>query len=66
MTPEERQSINELLEAASISGASLDAAARSIGENMPHLTVAEVAETCRVHSEELRLDFDSEPAPSRA
>jgi hypothetical protein len=53
MTPQERQCINESLEAACINGASLEAAARSIGEQMLHLTAAEVAETCRVHAEEL-------------
>jgi hypothetical protein len=56
MTPQERQCINDLLEAACINGASLQAAARSIGEQMLHLTAAEVAETCRVHAEELGLD----------
>jgi hypothetical protein len=81
MTPQERECINELLEAATINGASIDSAARSIGEVMLNLTAAEVAEICRVHAEELGLnaaqaqaiaetikrpDFDSEPAPSRA
>lgn len=56
MTPQERQCINELLEAACISGASLKIAARSICEEMPHLTAAEVAETCRLHAEELHLN----------
>jgi hypothetical protein len=56
MTPQERQCINDLLEAACISGASLEAAARSIREQMLHLTAVEVAETCRVHAEELGLD----------
>jgi hypothetical protein len=56
MTPQERQNINDLLEAACINGASLEAAARSIGEQMLHLTAAEVAETCRVHAGELGLD----------
>jgi hypothetical protein len=56
MTPQERQCINDLLEAACINGASFEAAARSIGEQMLHLTAAEVAETCRVHAEELGLD----------
>jgi hypothetical protein len=72
MTPQERSYINDLLEAACINGASLEAAAHSIGEQMHHLTAAEVAETCRLHAEELGLtstgrpDFDSEPAPPRA
>jgi len=56
MTPQDRQCINELLEAASINGASLEAASRSIGQLMLHLTAAEVTETCRVHAEELGLD----------
>jgi hypothetical protein len=56
MTPQERQCINELLEAASINGVSLEAAARSIGEVMFPLPAAEVAVTCRVHAEELGLD----------
>ena len=59
MTPQERQCINELLEAASINGLSLEAAVRSIGEEMLPLTAAEVAETCRVHAEELGLDAAS-------
>ena len=72
MTPQERQFINDLLEAARINGASTEEAARSIGAEMPHLTAAEVGKTCRVHAEELgltstgRSDFDSEPAPLRA
>jgi hypothetical protein len=73
MTPQERQCINELLEAATINGVSIEAAVRSIGREMPHLSAAEVAETCRAHAEELsiaqtikRPDFDSEPAPWRA
>jgi hypothetical protein len=56
MTPQERQNINDLLEAACINGASLEAAARSIGEQMLHLTAAEVADTCCVHAEEMGLD----------
>jgi hypothetical protein len=56
MTPQERQCINELLEAACINGASLKGACRSIGQQMLHLTAAEVTETCRVHAEELGLD----------
>jgi hypothetical protein len=56
MTPQERQCINDLLEAACINGASPEAVARSIGEQMLHLTEAEIAETCRVHAEELGLD----------
>ena len=56
MTPQERQCIHELLEAASISGASLQAAVRSVCEEMLHLTAAEVAETCRAHAEELPLN----------
>jgi hypothetical protein len=55
MTPHERQCINDLLEAACINGASLEEAARSIGEQMRDLTAAEVAKTCRVHAEELGL-----------
>jgi hypothetical protein len=70
MAPQEKHYINALLEAACINGASLEAAARSIGEQMLHLTAAEVTETCRAHAKELGLDlptrFDSEPAPSRA
>jgi hypothetical protein len=38
MTPQDRQCINELLEAACISGASLEATGRSIGQLMLHLT----------------------------
>jgi hypothetical protein len=56
MTPQERQYINALLEAASISGASLEAAVRSICEEMLYLTPTEVAEACHVHAEELRLN----------
>lgn len=56
MTPQERQHINALLEAASISGASLEAAVRSICEEMLYLTATEVAEACRVHAEELHLN----------
>ena len=55
MTPQERQSINELLEAACVNGASLKAAVRSIGKHMLHLPAAEIVETCRVHAEELGL-----------
>jgi hypothetical protein len=47
MTPRERQCINELLEAACISGASADTAVRSICEEMLHLTAAEVKQTSR-------------------
>jgi hypothetical protein len=56
MTPQERQHINALLEAASISGASLEAAVRSICQEMLYLTAAEVAEACRAHAEELHLN----------
>ena len=56
MTPQERQCVNELLEAACINGASLEAAGRSIGQLMLDLTAAEVAEACCVHAEELGLD----------
>ena len=56
MTPQERQCINALLEAATINGVSPEAAARAIGEVMLPLTAAEVAETCCVHAEELGLD----------
>jgi hypothetical protein len=38
MTPQERECINELLEAATINGVSIEAAARSIGEVMLNLT----------------------------
>ena len=81
MTPQERQCIDQLLEAATINGVSIDVAARSIREVMLNLTASEVAEICRVHAEELGLaaavsmriaetikrpDFDIEPAASRA
>ena len=56
MTPQEREHINELLEAATINGVSIDSAARSIGEVMLNLTAAEVAEVCRVHAEDLGLN----------
>jgi hypothetical protein len=56
MTPQERQCINELLEAAYINGAFVEAAAQSISEQMLQLTAAEVLEACRVHAEELGLD----------
>jgi hypothetical protein len=59
---QDRQCINELLEAACIGGASPEAAGRSIGQLMLHLTVAEVTETCRVHAEELGLDANSAQA----
>jgi hypothetical protein len=55
MTPQERQCIDQLLEAACINGASLKAAVRSIGKQKFHLTAAEIVETCRVHAEELGL-----------
>jgi hypothetical protein len=61
MTPHERECIKELLEAATISGVSLETAARSIGEVMLPLTATEVAETCRVHAEELGLDAGHTP-----
>jgi hypothetical protein len=66
MTPHERQCIDELLEAASINGASIEAAARSIAEVMVSLTAAEVAETCRVHAEEMGLDGAAYPAQAQA
>jgi hypothetical protein len=66
MTPQERQCINDLLEAACISGASLEAAARTIGEQMSHLTAAEVTETCRVHAEELGLEAAVHSAQAQA
>ena len=59
MTPLERQCVNELLEAACISGASLEAASGSIEQLMLDLTAAEVKETCRIHAEELGLDSHS-------
>ena len=55
MTPQERQCIDQLLEAATINGVSIDVAARSIREVMLNLTASEVAEICRVHAEELGL-----------
>ena len=61
MTPQERQCINELLEAACINGATVEAAGRSIGQVMLHLAAAEVTETCRVHAEELGLDAANSP-----
>jgi hypothetical protein len=66
MTPQERQCINELLEAAGLNGASLEAAARSIGEVMLHLTAAEVADTCRAHAGELGLDPSAHLAQAQA
>jgi len=55
MTPQERQCIDQILEAATINGVSIDVAARSIREVMLNLTASEVAEICRVHAEELGL-----------
>jgi len=65
MTQQERQCINELLEAAGISGASLEAGARSICQEMRHLTATEVSETCRLHAEELHLDLALPPIRAR-
>jgi len=56
MTPQERQCVNELLEAALLNGASPEAAGRAIGQLMLDPTAAEVAEACRVHAQELGLD----------
>jgi hypothetical protein len=55
MTPQERQCIDQLLEAATINGVSIDVAARSIREVMLNLTASEVAEIIHVHAEELGL-----------
>ena len=55
MTPQQRQCIDQMLEAATINGVSIDVAARSIREVMLNLTASEVAEICRVHAEELGL-----------
>jgi hypothetical protein len=66
MTPQERQCIDQLLEAAAINGVSIDVAARSIREVMLNLTASEVAEICRVHAEELGLAVAVYPAQAQA
>jgi hypothetical protein len=55
-TSQERQRVIELLEAAGVSGASAEATARLIREELPHLTSTEIAEICRVNTEGLLLD----------
>jgi catechol-2,3-dioxygenase len=62
MTPQERECINELLEAATVNGVSIEAAARSIGEVMLNLNAAEIAEMCRLYAEELGLNAAAYPA----
>jgi hypothetical protein len=56
MTPQERQCIDEFLEAATLNGVAREAAARLIGEVMLNfLTKSTVAEIYRVRAEELDL-----------
>ena len=61
MTAQERECINELLEAATINRVAREAVARLIGEVMlKFLTGSKVAEIYRVHAEELGLDAAEE------
>jgi hypothetical protein len=56
VTPKERQRIFELVENGSASKTTMEATLRAIHQEMPHLTVNELKDVCRVHLEELRLD----------
>jgi hypothetical protein len=55
-TPKDRQRIIELVNAGTADKSPIEATARAIHRELPHLTAAEVADVCRVHGEEMRMD----------
>jgi hypothetical protein len=66
VTQQDRQRVIELVDTARASGASLPETVQLIHKELPHLTVAEVKEICRVSAEEKRLDAAVYMAQGRA